>query len=31
MSLEGELKNFKKRLNYSLRQQVHEYRELKDA
>lgn len=30
MTLEADLKNFKKRLNYSLRQQALEYKELKD-
>ena len=30
MTLESDLKNFKKRLNYSLRQQAQEYRELRD-
>jgi len=30
MTLESDLKNFKKRLNYSLRQQALEYRELRD-
>lgn len=29
--MENELKNFKKRLNGALRQQVSEYRELKDS
>ncbi len=30
MALESDLKNFKKRLNYSLRQQALEYKELRD-